>query len=136
MKSMRFIVGLFSYTHVLITLKSLAIHITQSIKLRVFATYQRQKTMLLAKKRKDLISNRKCNKRLIVSVALLALFHLQIFSAHNNITNTKCNEKITVLLIQPNPTHHMCWKMRPNPTQPMDGTNPCPSLRRPKFTIL
>ena len=22
----------------------------------------------------------------------------------------------TVLLIQPNPTHHMCWKMRPNPT--------------------
>ena len=29
----------------------------------------------------------------------------------------------TVLLIQPNPTHHMCWKMRPNPThgwtQPM-----------------
>ena len=27
----------------------------------------------------------------------------------------------TVLLIQPNPTHYMCWKMRPNPTQP----NPC-----------
>ena len=42
--------------------------------------------------------------------------YLQIFSAHNNITNTKCNEKISVLLIQP------------NPTQPMDGPNPCPSL--------
>jgi len=29
----------------------------------------------------------------------------------------------TVLRIQPNPTNHMCWKMRPNPThgwtQPM-----------------
>ena len=37
----------------------------------------------------------------------------------------------TVLLIQPNPTHHMCWKMRPNPTQPMDGPNPCPSLMSP-----
>jgi len=24
----------------------------------------------------------------------------------------------TVLLIQPNPAHQMCWKMRPNPTQP------------------
>jgi len=34
----------------------------------------------------------------------------------------------TVLLIQPNPTHHMCWKMRPNQTQPMDGLNSCPSL--------
>jgi len=22
----------------------------------------------------------------------------------------------------------MCWNMRPNPTQPMDGPNPCPSL--------
>jgi len=29
---------------------------------------------------------------------------------------------------QPNPTHHMCWKMRPNPTQPMDRPNPCLSL--------
>ena len=31
----------------------------------------------------------------------------------------------TVLLIQPNPTHHMCWKMRSNPThgctQPMSS---------------
>ena len=34
----------------------------------------------------------------------------------------------TVLLIQPDLTHHMCWKMRPNPTQPMDGPTPCPSL--------
>ena len=22
----------------------------------------------------------------------------------------------------------MCWKMRPNSTQPIDGPNPCPSL--------
>ena len=35
MRFIEIIVGLFSYTHVLITLKSLAIHITQSIKLRV-----------------------------------------------------------------------------------------------------
>jgi len=34
-------------------------------------------------------------------------------------------------MIQPNPTHHMCWKMRPNPTQPMDGPNSCPSLSFP-----
>jgi len=32
---------------------------------------------------------------------------------------------------QRNPTHHMCWKMRPNPTQPVDGPNPCPSLYSP-----
>jgi len=37
--------------------------------------------------------------------------YLQIFFAHNIITNTKCSEKITVLLFQPNPTHG--W------TQPM-----------------
>jgi len=37
-------------------------------------------------------------------------------------------KKITVLLIQPNPTRHMCRKMWLNPTQPMDGPNPCPSL--------
>jgi len=28
--------------------------------------------------------------------------YLQIFLAHNIITNTKCSEKLTVLLIQPN----------------------------------
>ena len=31
----------------------------------------------------------------------------------------------TVLFIQPKPTHHRYWKMRPNPTQPMDVPNPC-----------
>jgi len=46
--------------------------------------------------------------------ALLALF--ANFLSTNIITNTQCSEKITVLLIQPNPTHHMCWKMRLNPT--------------------
>jgi len=54
--------------------------------------------------------------------------YLHIFFAHYIITNRKFNEKVTVLLIQHNPTHHMCWKMRPNPTKPMDGPNPCPSL--------
>jgi hypothetical protein len=34
--------------------------------------------------------------------------------------NTKCNVKnrSTYYSTQPNPTHHMCWKIRPNPTQP------------------
>ena len=27
--------------------------------------------------------------------------------------------------------YHMCWKTRPNPTKPMDGPNPCPSLPQP-----
>jgi len=58
--------------------------------------------------------------------------YFQIFLAHDTITNTKCNDKITVLVIQPNSTHHMCWKMRPNPTQRMDGPNPCPSLLYPR----
>jgi len=31
--------------------------------------------------------------------------YLQIFFARNIITDTKCSEKITVLLFQPNPTH-------------------------------
>jgi len=31
--------------------------------------------------------------------------YLKIFLAHNTITNTKCNGKITVLLTQPCPTH-------------------------------
>jgi len=55
--------------------------------------------------------------------------YLQIFLAQNIITNTKCSEKYQYFSFNPtHSTHHMCWKMRPNPTQPMDGPNPCPSL--------
>jgi hypothetical protein len=40
--------------------------------------------------------------------------------------NTKCNVKnrSTYYSTQPNPTHHMCWKIRPNPTQPNPWMDP------------
>ena len=44
--------------------------------------------------------------------------YLQMFLAHNIITNTKCSEK----------NNSTSLSTQPNPTQPMDGPNPCPSL--------
>jgi len=51
--------------------------------------------------------------------------YLQIFFARNIITSIKCSKKITVLLIQPNPTHHVLENAtQPNPTYPwMDPTH-------------
>jgi hypothetical protein len=47
--------------------------------------------------------------------------------------NTECivKNRSTYYSTQPNPTHHMCWKMRPNPTQP----NPIPTHPNPSQPI-
>jgi len=42
----------------------------------------------------------------------------------------------TVLLIQPNTTQPITCGGKCDPTQPMDGPNPCPSLISPKFTYI
>jgi len=56
--------------------------------------------------------------------------YLQIFLAHNITTNTKCYEKnnSTSHSTQPNPSHELEDATQHNPTQPMDGPNPWPSL--------
>jgi len=87
--------AVFSYTHVLIPLKSLQIHITQSIKLRGCDCHVAVKTPT------HCTPNSSPKPAWLYSVLCQSVGglrshysrYLQIFLAYNTKANTKCNEK-------------------------------------------